>query len=661
MAKKFKPIAPKDLPEDLKKDVTFITDNWMTHPVVTNFHGRWEEYIAWFEGNQYTYYSETAKQLIDISDKVDREIKNVYNRILPMIRQMWGEIRYPHNFYVDPNTLESEDIKASKIGSHFLAYTNSSSFGKFNQKLNMAKLWAIITGNCFWKEWWNKNLSGYAQGEGGKGITKESGNFDFNYVNPFNVRPDPLAKTREGWRWFTEGKLVAKSAVEQEFDLAPGSLPTETMTGARRGLFERRKFEYSTEDQILRLEHWKIGEDGRKNGRFMVVAGGWLCDDRDSPAPEAQIPYFQIPGILPILNEQWYDSAVRIVQHPQRQFNRLGSMVDGHISDYRPKALITRGSLGIGEFERFTRAGVDYIIVNPGLGEPHWQNPPPLPELILSWHKFMENELETESSVRKVSLGQLPKYAQRASGVLFEGLKRQDEAVLIPTVEDINTSLEDAMKFRLQLAQKHLSIKRMVKITGKNRRSVLFFEGAELRDNTDVKVKEGVELFSDKEAKRNVVDSLVQKNYIKDTRQALELLDVKGLEEYMEEEFIDENQAYRENDTLLEGKITPKADEDDNHEVHFRIHNNKRKEEDFAAWSKDAQDKLFAHTKEHKDFMAEAAVPVEGAAAPVEEEVAPEIMPPAMGAPAMGPGGEEEGLTPEEIIAIMSLGGEGGY
>ncbi|GAG53606.1 unnamed protein product, partial [marine sediment metagenome] len=175
-------------------------------------------------------------------------------------------------------------------------------------------------------------------------------------------------------------------------------------------------------------------------------------------SPDAQIGHFQIPGLIPILNSQFYESAVKIGQPAQRQLNKLGSMVDEHIQNYKLKGIISGGSLGPGEFERFTRAGVDYVIVRPGMQAPYWQAPPPLPEIIIRWFGLQENEMETETSVRKISYGQLPKYAQRASGVLFEGLKRQDEIVLEPNIEDIDNALLAPMKFRLQLMQKHYDL-----------------------------------------------------------------------------------------------------------------------------------------------------------------------------------------------------------
>ena len=172
---KFKPLSPKELDGEQKKKVAEILTQWEKNPVVENKHGYWKEYIAWWEGNQYVFYNSTSGELEDVSSIVPRETKNTYNRITSMVRQMWGEIRYPHSFYVEPNTTESEDITAAKLGSHVIEYTNIQ--GKCNNKINIAKLWALITGNVFWKEWWNPELTAYVKDDRGK-LTEETGDVD---------------------------------------------------------------------------------------------------------------------------------------------------------------------------------------------------------------------------------------------------------------------------------------------------------------------------------------------------------------------------------------------------------------------------------------------------------------------------------------------------
>jgi hypothetical protein len=270
-----------------------------------------------------------------------------------------------------------------------------------------------------------------------------------------------------------------------------------------------------------------------------------------------------------------------------------------------------------------------------------------MPEIVLRWWGTQENEIETVSSVRKVSMAQLPKYAQRASGTLFEGLKRQDEAVLVPTAEDIDGVLEEAMSYRLRLAQKHFTIPRLVKITGKNNRtSAVFIEGAELRDNSDVRVKSGVELFSEKQAKKDVIMAFVQQGMIPEPRKALELMGQgKGIEEYYEDEFLNENQAYSENEMLKEGKKYPEPHEDDAHETHLRIHDIPRKQEDFDSWGDKQKENLERHKKKHKELMApkEKETTVEKTS-----EAGMEAM-----APAAGPRRSAE-LSDEEIDELIS-------
>lgn len=187
--KEFEPIPEDKQSKEQKEKINWIKGQWVDHPFVKVWFGRMEEWLEWVYGNQYVMYEEQSNKLVDIEPKVleERDVANVYNRILPMVRQIWGEIRYPHEFHVFPNTTESEDIKAAHLSSDALEYTND--IRQFNLKINRAKLWVIITGMIYWKEWWNKNLKGLA-----KGKTKPvpvGGDVDYNYVIPFNARPDP--------------------------------------------------------------------------------------------------------------------------------------------------------------------------------------------------------------------------------------------------------------------------------------------------------------------------------------------------------------------------------------------------------------------------------------------------------------------------------------
>jgi hypothetical protein len=649
VAEKFQPLGPKDLKGDQKELVEESEWYWLKHPVVETYHGPWTEYIAYLEGNQYTYYSKALKGLVDVTPLVEREIKNVYNRILPLIRQQWGEMRYPHSFYVVPSTTESEDKKAAGISSVLIEYTNV--LRQFNHKINFAKLWTLVTGNVFWKEWWNKNLFGYVEGPNKK-PTKESGDVDYNWVNPFNVRPDPHGKTREEWRWLIEGKLVPKTALEDEFGLPRGTLPEEAFATAGQGLFQRPDAIKPRELMSLRMERWERGSGNRSKGRFSVIGGGFLLWDDESPAPEADIPYFQLMGLMPILEEQWGDSSVRIAQDGQRQINRLGSMIDEHIQYFKPKAMIPRGALISREKAAFCRAGIDFVEFNPtGYGNPYWASPPPLPEIIIRWLNFHETEIETETSVRKTLQGQLPKYASRASGELFRGLVAQDQKVLYPAIEDQEVQLQAAMKYRLELIQKHYSQPRMVKITGKQKEpSVIYVKGAEIRNNTDVRIQSGVDLMRSIEAKREVVDAMIQKGMITDPKKVFELLDLKGLEEYMEDEYIDERQAYRILDFFKQGKpyIVPSLD--DNHDVHFKIFNNFRKTEEFDTLDKKIQDLILKRIEDHKGYLEQKA---QASAEMARPETAPG--PAAPGAPTAMP----EGALDEAIRQIAAEGGIG--
>ena len=639
--------------------VKAINKAWTNDPVVKNFHEYWKEWIKWFEGDQYTLVNKETGKLEDITPYVERETKNVYNRILPIIRQQWGELRYDHQFYLEPNTLEREDIRAAKIGSMLVEWTNYN--GKFKRKINLAKLYALIMGNVFWKEFWNRNLVGYVSKDNGKTLAEVKGDVDYDMVNAFNCRPDPKGTSRNAWRWFTEGKSLPVELIAEEFGIEKRDIPSETKSdNVGTGLFERENIEESDEPTAIRKEYYERPTKDHPKGRMLVIVGQWLMYEDDNPNPKQQIPYFHFKGILPMIDQLWGDSSVRIGQDAQRQFNRLCSMVDEKLEHYDVKAMIPFGSLRDGDLRAFKRGGVDYVVYNPRIGTPYYQNPPGISGDMISWISRQENEIETQMSVRKVSLGELPKYASRASGVLFQGLKQQDEVVLLPTIEDWDGVLEDVMRFRLELIEQHYTLPRIVKIFGKKvETSIAFFKGADLHGNTDVRVKPGVDIFTNKMMKREIVGMLIEKGVIQDPKEAFELMQTGGIEEYLEDQFIDRKQHSRHLEIMKTKGIYIAAQPDDNHEVGFEVFNNFRKTSEYEEMDEKKQKLITKRMAEHKMFKEpeEEAAPGGGDEAAILAEKQAELggMPPV---PAMEGGGGMPIATvpprmPPEIAAVV--------
>jgi len=676
---KFKPVPKKDQSKDQRADIDFIVDNWQNHPWVLLYHGFWREYICWLYGDQYKVYNKRSQLLHDVAPFIQRETKSVYNRILPMVRQAWGEINFEHNFKVEPNTTEPEDIKAARIASHAIEFTNLN--GGFRRKYSLAQFWALVTGTVFWKEWWNRNKMGVAFNPKSKKVTPVKGDVDFDFVLPFNVRPDPYGKTREEWRWVIEGQVVPAAAVEQEFSLPRGSIHGDSVDNLQSYAWVSDDIKEFKERPCLRLEFWQKPSPEYEKGRFMVIADDWILYDDKSASPKAEsLPYFHIIGLVPRIGEMVGDSLVRIGQPGQRQFNRSASMVDEQIENFRPKGLIPFGTLRGGDLTSYKKAGVDFVEFNPRLGPPYWQNPPDIRESQLTWLKFQENEIKAETSIRDASMGQLPKYATRASGVLFEGLKQQDTSVISPALEDQEDAIKDAMTYRLELIQDHYGEPRMLKIFGRNKiTSVRAYSGSELRHNTDVRVASGIDVFATKKNREEVIMMLVEKGAIKDFKEAMNILENKDIDDYLEDEFIDDRQAFRQLELLKERETDFEESPDDNHEAKYIVFNNFRKSEEFATLDVKAQDRILAALEKIKAAIAPPEKPAtEPPPAPAIVPGLETMIPPpgSLGLPPIAPGAAAippaipglapagapalpGGLTPEDVLAMLAATGGG--
>ena len=657
--KKPEPLHRDKQSDEQKKKVLWVNEQWTDHPFVKVWFGRMREWIEWVYGNQYVIYQESRKKLVNIESQVleTRDVANVYNRLLPMVRQIWSEIRYPHEFYVIPNTGEAEDIKGAHLGSDIVEFTNDR--GQFNLKINRAKFWLIITGMIYWKEWWNKNTWGLAKG-GTKNV-KVKGEVDYDYVIPFNARPDSSCLSRKGWRWFIEGKVVPQSTLEAEFKLPSGTLPTIGEEQKSKGLFPGETIKESKEPMCLRIETHEIPNfsDGHGKGRFLVTCDDWLLWDKDNNTPDNDLSYFQLPGLLPRLNEPVYDSAVRIAQPAQMQFNRMNSKVDEQVENLRLKNMIPKGSMVGGDLITYKRIGVDFVEFDGRLGTPYWQLPPPVSKDVLERLTSMEREIDASVSVREPSYGRIPKYGTRASGKLFEQLLGQDKAVLTPNVEDMDEELRPIIKHRLKLVQKHYKEGRLVKTVGRNKRvDIKYFKSADLRDNTDVRVKPGIDLLRNKQRKEEIVFAFIEKGLIKSPEEALQFLDNRTLEDYMEDQFIDERQAYRYLEIMKETDGLIAVEEEDNHDVHYRIFNNFRKTEEFESLPEKNQENIVARIKELKARLEVAEQPTTDGQAATGEESRPlsatgpvETMAPA----GMAGGGGGGGLTPEQQEMLAQI------
>jgi len=668
-----KPIDRRSQDKAQRADVDMALDYWKNHPWILLYHGLWREYICWLYGDQYKIYNKRSQLLHDVAPFVQRETKNVYNRILPTIRQAHAEINFEHNFKVEPNTTEPEDIKAAKIGSASIEWTNL--LGGFRRKFSLAQWWSLVTGSVFWKEWWNRNKMGVALNPESKKSSPVKGEVDFDFVMPFNVRPDPYGKNQNEWRWVVEGQIVPTSAVEQEFGMEPGTIKSEGVEDMQSYAWISEDVKLFMEKPCLRLEYWQKPDPDHPKGRFMVIANEWLMYDDMSPSPRPEkLPYFHIIGLVPRMGEMVGESLVRIGQPGQRQFNRSASMIDEQIENFRPKGLIPFGTLRGGDLTAYKKAGIDFVEFNPRLGPPYWQMPPEIREGQLTWLKFQENEIKAETSVRDASMGQLPKYATRASGVLLEGLKQQDTAVISPALEDQEDAIKEAMSYRLELIQDHYTEPRMLKIFGRNKiTSIRAFTGAELRGNTDVRVASGIDVFATKSKREEVVTMLVEKGAIKDFKEAMNILENKDVEAYLEDEFIDQRQAFRELE-LLKEKDLKQYDEspDDNHEAKYLVFNNFRKSEEFATLDVKAQERILKKIQKIKDAIAPPAQPA--AAAETIPPAAPSMLagplpappeaaaltPAPLGPAPAGAPGLPPGITPEEILAELAAAVGGG-
>jgi hypothetical protein len=183
----------------------------------------------------------------------------------------------------------------------------------------------------------------------------------------------------------------------------------------------------------------------------------------------------------------------------------------------------------------------------------------------------------------------------------------QENLKIDPMIKRINKTLLEEGRFRLRLMEKHYKQERLIKIVGRsNEASIMWFKGADLKGNTDVKLNIGVSIHQSKVVQQRLLLELKQQGAPIDWNKIYKLLGEGDISDELRGDIADESRAQRENQAFIigdHGKDKEKGGvfiyEHDNHELHLDYHTNLAKTEEAQRWEKARWDALQQHIMEH--------------------------------------------------------------
>ena len=620
--------------------------------VMQSFHQKWWEAVAFYDGDQWMVWDRGANRLRK-RPTLPWRIRVTDNQTLPLImRQQAMLIERRPAFAAMPRTNEESDVLAAKAFEALLVYHWDRL--DLTDRLADAILWALITGNGFWRVDWDpmagesvlvpipdgSSVAGgkdapkadQAQEEGEPepadetpwavpfGETEQGGRRMANVpvgdamvrsVSPFQMFVDPTSTSLEMARWVCQESFVHIEVLEDRFGKAKASKLAPDVTAEQyynyeQSLrFDRSVSTYVSGDaraQVRVLEYWKRPTRQHPKGRVITVANGHALDIRDNPYG-GRFPYVHFGGIK-IPGRFWRDGFVKHLRPLATMRNRATSRYHEHMNLSSNSKWVADKHAGLKETSINDRPG-EVIIKNPG-SEVYPVPAPPTPTIHPIVMSRSVNSMQTIAGINDPLVGDNPPNVRSASALY--GLQEAAMRAFIPMALQTERAIRDAGRLVLGLVQRFYTEDRTFRILGHgNRAKVYHLRRADVARVMDVTVGHGSMAPRSKAGLQERALQLLQMApmlFMDDDgrfrREWLaEMLNMPAVMQGSEVEELDEAQAYYEHVEAERGE-TLRVMPWENDRLHMRRHAAKLTDREWVEANEQAAQALAAHYAEHE-------------------------------------------------------------
>lgn len=623
----------------------------------------------------------------------------VINRIRPIIRTELSKLTAQKpSATVVPATGEDADMAAAQAAEQI--WDSIYREKKLRPIFRQAMLWTLCTGTGFMKVYWDSSKKSpqwkdFSPEE--KMILKKmghpsekppDGDFCYESITPFHLFvPDLLQEDIENQPYVIQVQTKSPDWIKLHYgiEVAPNVMEaTDILNDSFLNLVGAGDFR---RDSVLCYEVWvKPGNAPfMPNGGMFTIVGPHLVQFVEgNPYIHQQYPFAKIPHIP--TGRFYADSVINDLVPIQREYNRTrGQITEAKNKMAHPQLMAAKGSIVASKVTTEPGQVIEY---NLGYPEPQPLPLQNLPTYVLQELDRLLMDFEDISGQHQVSKGQVPAGVTAATAINF--LQEQDESMLSVTHEGIEEAFEKIGYQTLCYVKQYWDIPRQVKVTGKDGFfNVVSFAGADLRDNTDIRVEAGSSLPTSKAAKQAFLMDMMTQGFIPPEK-GLELMDMGGVQRLYEEIRVDAAQASRENMRMaavtqeqvseyamtfvpkdpMTGEPIPDAglidpntgkplvdqagnptepplivpvNSFDAHQVHIQIHNTYRKSQEFEQLPQEIKNLFEQHVNQH--MMALGMIPGQPT--------------PQAGQNAVTSGGAEQGQVPEEVLQQIAAGQSG--
>jgi hypothetical protein len=544
---------------------------------------QWKLNLAFYKGNQYVFYNRKSRRIeslpTDEGDKPRYRVRLVSNQIAPNTQSLLSRlVKSKPQFFATPGQASFEAQKASQVAENLLEYWWDSLH--LTQKREEAMMWSIIAGNGFWKVTWDdqagpgmkvmvgpdgqpivdpmvkhffdKNLEmmGIDSDQFEKRVYQ--GEIRVDVMSPFDVLLDDSAQVFEDCKYaFCVHPLTSEEIFNRYgVKLKPNAInryPDETLPGVFGNADPK-----TTEN--VRIVYYGYFCPGGKypDGRFVVFTKkpDIVLYDAPWPYPFEELPLVKFPGMR-VPGQLWDSSVVQQAIPLQKELNRsLSQIIEYKNLTLKPQMLAPVGSLR----QRITDEPGAIFEYNPVAGKVPESIPiPSLPPYVFEHLQDLGVRLKDIFGLNEIMEGSVPPNVE--AGVAIDLLQEAATDRLAPQITLMEKALERCGNLMLQLAQQYYQEPRTMIITGSGSKpKVERFDDADLIKGVSVRVEAGSGLPRTRAGRQARVMQLLQMGILSPTKayKYMDMADFKSLQMQFE---ADEEQAMREHDKLIDGRI----------------------------------------------------------------------------------------------------------
>lgn len=630
-----KKLTSSDKNSDSPPEYEKTQDNTKTDPIVQWARQQYElcksqraqQQKAW-EYNLLQYGGDQWRRLI--SGKIETpkapswRSKLVTNKIRPAVRQQITRMtNQKPSVSILPVSTSEDDLFAAQAGE--AVWDSLYSRKRFHQLYMRCAFWVAVTGNGFFKTYWDANKIDKSFLAVSPMLQKPmavKGDIEFGVVTPFNLfAPDLLVEDIEDQPFLIEAYTRPVEWVNTFWkDKLQYPVSADCVSASEifnTAYWSTKNDGSAVPDAVLVLEVWlKPGaHKDYPNGAMLTIIGQQLIQKTDGlPYSHGEYPIAHWGDIM--TGKFYRESMVTDLAPLNQQYNRTrAQMIESMIRTGRTQIMYTEGSL---DPNRVTSRPGELIPIKPGYQMPVPLPAQPIPQFVTDELRILSQDFEDISGQHAVSKGQTQGGVIAATAINY--LQEQDDTMNYPVYASGEAVVEKVGRQSLSIVADMWDIPRIIRTIGTDRSfDVIELKGAQIANGLDLRVEAGSSLSKSKTARQAFLMDLAKMQFIS-PEQLLDLIDMGGTKKLTEVLRTDMYAAQRENlkmkkldpltieqaDAMYQMAMQPDAsgyvdpntidpstgqtlqrpcmvpvNEWDDHQVHIDVHNRFRKSQEF--------------------------------------------------------------------------------